>query len=340
MNSITTKPDEPFDDILYEIGLCLTSVRDPPERQLHNNPLIVFTLITLFMIGRTLSIITPDDDIQTLLITGDVGHFFGLKLHYNMIFIFGSILCLVFQLIHYLNHRNSIKNKFIGETQDLDIEELRKLKDLYTKICKIIKDNNTYLIPFVCVVINLTPFILFTTLAKTILFGIPHCIHYIFWGYYAWNNASFQFIQFYIICKYLKQRVRHLDQILCETKRKRHFRKIAKTLESIDSLYNEINEYNTTFWSKFLFAFWLTFGALIVWLVFSVVFLPFPLMVRIMFIYATVVMSALYLFTILNAAPVSHSVNKFYNSLNSMFISFSKQNKHALSYRVPIKYKV
>ena len=145
MNSITTKPEEPFEDILYEIGLCLTSVRDPHKRQLHNNPLIIFTLITLFMIGRTLSIITPEDDIQTLLFIGDVGHFFGLKLHYNVIFILASILCLVFQLIHYLNHRNGIQNKFIGENQDLDEEMIRKLKSQYMKICKIIKENNTYL---------------------------------------------------------------------------------------------------------------------------------------------------------------------------------------------------
>ena len=83
MKSNSKKIEEPFEDILYEIGLYLSSVGVRPKRRLHNNPLLIFTIITLFMIGRTLSIITPEEDDQTLLFIGDVGHYFGLKLQFS-----------------------------------------------------------------------------------------------------------------------------------------------------------------------------------------------------------------------------------------------------------------
>ena len=309
--------DEPFDDILYEIGLSLRSVRVHPKRRLHNKPLIVFTLIALLITTRTASIITTEEDIQTLLYVGDVGHFFDLKLHYNIGWILASIQCLSFQLIHYLNHRNGIQNKFIGETHELSEEEIKKLKKFYVKICKIIKKKNNYPIPIACAILTLTPLFLYTILLNTLVFGIPHCIHYMIFGYYIWNFIDFQIIQFYIISKYLRLRAERLDQILCEIREKKRFLRIRKSLHSFDSLYKEINEYNTTFWSKFLFAFWLTFG-IIVWVMFITVFLSLPLMVRIVFIYGVLELCAVYLFTILTAASVNYSVNKYYKSLNSL----------------------
>ena len=97
MSTNSKKVEEPFEDILYERGFSLTSVRDRPKRRLHNNPLIVAVITGMFLIMKIISIITPEDDIQTLLLFGDVGHFFGIKLHYNMVFIFASIMELSFQ---------------------------------------------------------------------------------------------------------------------------------------------------------------------------------------------------------------------------------------------------
>ena len=134
-----------------------------------------------------------------------------------------------------------------------------------------------------------------------------------------------------------------MDQILREIRGKKRFTRIRETLKSFDSLNNEINEYNTTFWSKFLFVFWLTYGLLIVWLVFTVVLLSFPLLIRIIFIYATILFGAVYFFTIFTASSVNYSVNNSYKSLNSSFISFlsySQNNKNFYYYRITTKMKV
>ena len=192
----------------------------------------------------------------------------------------------------------------------------------------------------VCIIIVLTPLILNTTLLNTLVFGVPHSIHFLIDAYYFWNSIGFHFIQFYIICKYFRQRVRRLNQILMEVIEKRQFLRIRRILHSFDSLYIEINEYNNIFWSKFLFVFWLTFGALVVWLVFTVVFLSYPLLIRIIFTYTSILLGAVYLFTILTAASINYSANNSYKALNSLFISYSKQNNHAHYHRVLMKFKV
>ena len=122
-------------------------------------------------------------------------------------------------------------------------EEIRILKSQYVKICKFIKRNNTYVIPTVCAIVTLTPFIFLTTLFNAVVFGIPHSIHFMIFAYYYWNSIGFQLI---------RQRVRRLDQILCEIRQKKRFARIREIFQSFDSVNNGINEYNTTFWSKFL----------------------------------------------------------------------------------------
>ena len=51
MNTNSKRVEEPFDDILYERGISLTSVRDRPKRQLYNNPLIVSVITGLFTLA-------------------------------------------------------------------------------------------------------------------------------------------------------------------------------------------------------------------------------------------------------------------------------------------------
>ena len=220
--------------------------RSPSQRRLHNNPLIVSTII-----GRTLSIITPEEDVQTLIFIGDVGHYFDLKLHYNLNFIFTSFLCLSFQLIHYLNHTNGIQNKFIGETPELSNEEIMKLKILYTKICKIIQKNNTYLIPIVCVIVTFTDgltdeqhirklvkttkigyelltwnnylmypivvtlasiliYILYVTSLEVLKYGIPNSLSLSITITFCCNIIVSQFLVFYIMCLNLKFKINSL----------------------------------------------------------------------------------------------------------------------------------
>src|ERR1700761_4816112 len=114
-----------------------------------------------------------------------------------------------------------------------------------------------------------------------------------------------------------------MNEILSELKTSKRLIRIRETLQSFDSLYNEINEYNTTFWSKFLFAFWLTVGSCDVLLLYVTIFIPFSLSVKYVFIYASVFFITFFLFVIFTASSVNYSVNNSYKLLNSLFISYS-----------------
>ena len=73
---------------------------------------------------------------------------------------------------------------------------------------------------------------------------------------------------FYLICKYLKVKVRQLNKKVKQLKRWNNIRRHMKNiLRSYDALFREITQYNITYWSKFLIVFWIGFGT------FSVIFL-------------------------------------------------------------------
>src|ERR1700761_4441760 len=100
------------DDILYEIGLCLQSVRERHKRRAINNPVFTAIVLVLFIIQRLISIALPEDD-RRLLYTGDVGHYYGLKFHINFSFGLISVLCLLCQLIFVYNSKRGIYPTFV-----------------------------------------------------------------------------------------------------------------------------------------------------------------------------------------------------------------------------------
>ena len=52
---------ESIDDILYEIGLCLTSQRKHPKRTLIFKPLIVLTIVSLILLKETFLIMNENN---------------------------------------------------------------------------------------------------------------------------------------------------------------------------------------------------------------------------------------------------------------------------------------
>ena len=86
---------ESVDDILYRIGLCFTSVRVRPKRKRIHNPLVVFTIVSFFLIERVITISLDESNDLLFKIFGDVGYFAGLRLPYNAYFSLSSTLPLV-----------------------------------------------------------------------------------------------------------------------------------------------------------------------------------------------------------------------------------------------------
>ena len=70
-------------------------------------------------------------------------------------------------------------------------------------------------------------------------------------------------------------------------KRRKRFIRIRETLQSFDSLYSEINEYNTTFWSKILFSFWTVSVEFTVFILYVSLFARIDLVSKLIIIYGS-----------------------------------------------------
>ena len=69
-----------IEDILYSIGLSLTSVRDEHKnRKFYNKPILIFICNLLFASMRVLCLFTNNETYLTYL--GDYGHIFNIKFH-------------------------------------------------------------------------------------------------------------------------------------------------------------------------------------------------------------------------------------------------------------------
>ena len=61
-----------FDDILYEIGLCLTSVRERPKRKTVDKPIVIFSLVSIFIAERIIILSIDDDNDRTFVCLGEI----------------------------------------------------------------------------------------------------------------------------------------------------------------------------------------------------------------------------------------------------------------------------
>ena len=339
------------EDILNRIGLTLDSNKTYPKRKLFFNPIIIFIFNSLFIIREMIVFSLCEENDLTFKMLGSWAHLLGLRKHISIVFILVTFLVSIFQLIYYNNYNNGIKPTFLRVFQMMsglvspkslgltDEQQIRKLLKTTKTLLKYININNNIIGPIIAVTIMITCFSLNASLFETICYGIPNSIIYAIWTVYCINLITYQFLLFYIICLYLKMKINSLNERLLEMKRRKRFIRIRETLQSFDSLYSEINEYNTTFWSKILLSFWTILGTVVVFVLYSFLFGHLGIINSLMFFYVLCFWSLVFSFIIFTASSVNYCANKSYKTLNSMFISYSKHNKH-LNKTIPPKIKV
>ena len=200
--------------------------------------------------------------------------------------------------------------------------------------------NNNVLMPFSILIVFNGLNAIHTNSVPLIMYGIIHSLLFIIWFLFVSHFVVTQIMCFYIICLYLKIKINALNERLIEMKRRKRFIRIRETLQSFDSLYSEIDEYNTTFWSKFLFSFWLTFGSFNVLFLYIILFAPLNYVIKIFLVYNMLLWLFCFLFIIFTASSVTYCAKKSYKTLNSLIISYSKHNKQLYYIRFPTKLQV
>ena len=319
-----------IDDILFEIGLCHHSVRETPNRNPLNRPTLILTVVSTEILMRTVSHFTDDNFI--LMITGEFAQYQSFKEVFNIGSIILSSMTLIMQFVYYLNYRRDIEPTFLrvfqmmsgtGPPNAVGLTDWKQVKQLLTigKWMQPLRKNNLIIVPIVSAVFVLTFYIAHFGWTTALTGALYPALFTSIWGYYCFNILTIQLLMFYILCEYFILKLDKCNERLMNTKRI-NSRRIRNILRSFDDLYYEITEFNDTYWSKFLFVIWSTFGGFLVFMIHVILLVPVPYLIRIIAFYFTVIMIVLYFFIMTIASSVNHKANESYAIFNSFIIKF------------------
>lgn len=337
---------------LFRIGLCFENINknSDTKRIFLNKPIVVFLSLILFSVKMIVNYCFNNGITKLSIVLGDIGNFYGISFEMTFSFILFTILCIGSQSIFYYNYRNGIKPTFlrvfemmaglvspksIGLTDKKVILDLLKKTDILFKLTKI---NNNIVSNIFCMVISIIPYIINCSPIETIVFGIPNTIFLMIFSYHSYNIFVYLMIHFYILCYYLINKIKSKNNLIMKANNNS---KLFKLFKLLDNLYREIDEYNRQFWSKFLLIFWLTFGTLFVFVVFTILFKNLPIFVKLFFTYFSILYLSIFLFIIFKASAVNYEVNKTYQLFNNLMAYQSKPlNRRKLKLMTNIKIKV
>ena len=340
------------DDKLYRIGLCPNSVREQPKRHPINHPLCAFIVVSLFLVERLTTCALPHESIYFYSMMGSMGYLWGVGQHLDSCFILVTILSLSTQAIYWWNDKKGIEPTFLRLFQMLsgsvapiklgitDQRLIFRMTKTYNNWYAIIGLNVDYVIsilPSSCLILT---YAWRTDWRQTILLGIPNTILFGLWAHYFWNIFLYQFLMFIIICSYLKHKIMQLNQMAKEMRCKNEFSRIQNILRSYHSVIVEIDEYNTTYWSKFLFVFWLTYGTNAILMIYITFIAPIEPLFSFLAFYPTFGFCLSFVMLIFTASSVNYCANNSYKIFTSLILCDSRNKNNFSKIRLNDKFKV
>jgi hypothetical protein len=201
------------------------------------------------------------EDNYSLLLIGDFAYFMN-----SAIILWGS-LALFSQLLHYWKYYKNespsylkplemicglVSPKSIGLTNREDINQLLNKSKRMFQFSKFLNYGlcfGCYCTTGMVLIINSTPSLYWIQLLWTTFFTIA--------SYHFFNINLSQMTYFYVICLYLKLKLRNANNSIRENSDKKYkmsYLRMKNILKSLDSIICEINAYNNDFWSKYLMA--------------------------------------------------------------------------------------
>ena len=283
------------DNHLFRIGLSFnhyTNDESRKKRHFLNNPILINSVLFIQLIKCIINLNILDP--MLVIWTGDFARALGFRVHHNIVNLLLIAMTMSSSLIWYYNYSNGIEPqhlrlfqvmsghippKHLGITEEKQILPLIKR----TKLLIIATNFNSFFcVTFAIVLILAT--MTKATLLEYLFFGIPNIVHYSLFCYYIFNFSLIQGFYCQITCRYIRNKIKRLNESLL-----RNETPIHSTLESMDSLYKEIDGYNCIFWSKYFINFWVFFGSITVFLLYCAVFTPMLLVFKLMYFYGAIV---------------------------------------------------
>ena len=105
---------EGVDDIIYDIGLSLTSVRELQKKRMFiHNPRILLTINIFMLVNRLSSLLIDDSNEFILKLLGEAGQYYGMKNNHSTIACLATIIMLFSQWVYYNNYKHGIEPSFL-----------------------------------------------------------------------------------------------------------------------------------------------------------------------------------------------------------------------------------
>ncbi len=264
----------------------------------------------------------------------------------NIILILWGLLALCSQLLHYWkyykNERPSylkpfemisslVSPKSVGLINREHINQLLKKSKLMFKISSFIKLN----LSFAAFCMSFIPLILNTSL-NLILVEVFWTLLLTAFEYFSADIIFSQMTYFYIICLYLKLKLRNSNNIIKERFNKKYRmtnKKMKNILKTLNSIAREINTYNNDLWSKQLMIVLIFILIVLDFVLFESIFGKMNLFLRMFWFYGSCSVFSLLMILINTASSVTFEAKVSYKLLNKLFINFNKQ----VSIRMGIK---
>jgi len=159
------------------------------------------------------------------------------------------------------------------------------------------------------------------------LIAIIHIIHTANFCYYFFSVLIYQTVYYYILTYYLKFKIKIINQLITDRlgiffkcSYFRNYLFIKKTIRELNDIYEEISEYNTKYWAKYLFTFWFIFSVIITFYIYLGVFIEKRLFGRILLFYATFIYFSGLLYIIHISSALYITANNTYKVLNSFIL--------------------
>ena len=332
-----------IDSHLYQIGLQLSPIRPNIKRIFIYNPIVIAIIITIIVVQRLICLLFTDQ--RVLYLMGDFGAFYSIKIYINTLIGLIQLFILASQLVYFSNHKRGIEPTFLRLFQMMsgsvppnelglnDRKQILGLINITRKLFLLLKFNSRYVSTFISFVVVFLSYLFHTPLSIAIIYGGMSTVTLGYLGYTFWNILGYQYLYFYILCKYLNFKQYNLIEKLKlslkgEIKKQKKKQNLPENIKSVmmiirdlDNVYREIDEYNATYLSKFIFNLWLLLSAAFVILSYVALFVSLLLPIKIVVIYAFLFYNGIFIHTISTAASVNYQVKLTYLPLNSVFAS-------------------
>ena len=246
---------------------------DCTDRSKLYHPLIVFPTVFIFCIKYIYLSINAIKTFEFHLYIGDFGHFMGMKFHLNFTASLLYGMASLSHIIHYYNYlciRGQLyMNVFFvmsGETapNSIGLTDEKTISDLLskTRINPAFKLNDFihFSIVVMAFIITIASYLRKDSSIFTVFVSLLQSLIFSFTTYYVFNIISSQITYFYIICYYLKLKQREVNNYLRKVIKNKERIKIYimnRIIAKLNQIYEEIKEYDSVFWSKFLALTWM-----------------------------------------------------------------------------------